>query len=756
MLYSKIENAVDKGKQAVKSFLKAKRDGVPTTQEPELDIVDLSQRVWTAFDEGTTRDDLDKVSTAWAFVEGMQNKYWYQRNMREEILPSDSAEPARNQDSWNLMRDEYMQWAGQIKAGLPIYRCEPTADYDAKQKETARINNTTYKYHYDYVWKADVTAYTHLLPYLYKGPAYLLYYPGKPDNLRAPGKKPSTVVKQLILPAHSVAPMGEYQSSLQECEGVVCELVQPVRVMQEMFPEGADAIHKHVLETDVKHSSKQTRLATYLAEYGIEPAKPNEGFTIYDRELIWGLVIHRPCPRWPNGKMWLVLEKTILASQDLWGGVLPIEVVRVSEKLPGRPVGISPAFEMVTSQIAFNDIFGAMRKKAYADANRDKWTFENTILSADGKSYRNNIEIGDGQTRTLRVNPELVGQGVSPKDQVPFETPASGSGIAPEVLGLARNLLQTGAHVNSEMANMIPRPGIPASAIENVMRAGEQKLTPSQIMLENSIFNAWIIATTVMQATLKDGDLFTIVNAGKVESAAWKKENLVEGLNHTFESNIGKPTTKEGKLKYLQAMLMMFPQLAQTLDAEDLMIFADIDGMLGGRGRNPEIELSEEINRKIQNAEFDKVAVKNGIDKYVVRGYELRPEWNCRLHLKILSQLYVSKIWTGLTAEQRECANGHAGDLMAMQWLKDNKQGGMFGQLPPAEFDAQMWAARGVEIEPETLELMKTLGKTYLEVMADQAAMAQPQVDEKGRPIQPVKPGIPPAITEAAPQQQGV
>ena len=204
-----------------------------------FDPVKVAEREWDAYNTGTIQDDLEKAATGYAFVEGMQNRYWYSHNIKEDILQTrDGDTVERNRDTYNLVRDYYLQWAGMIKNGIPVYKCEVVDIDNSKEKETARIINGLHKYHYKYVWNFDTSAYTKIIPALFKGAvAYVLYYKGTPDNVKAPGKKPKTVLKDMILPVFSVTPIGDYQTSLSECAGVIVEVVLTVAKAMEMFPD---------------------------------------------------------------------------------------------------------------------------------------------------------------------------------------------------------------------------------------------------------------------------------------------------------------------------------------------------------------------------------------------------------------------------------------------------------------------------------------------------------------------------------------
>jgi hypothetical protein len=701
--------------------------------EAGFDVVKIAEREWADYNTGTIMDDLEKAATGYAFTEGMQNRYWYSRNVKEDIVQTThSDEIEHNRDTYNLIRDYYLQWAGMIKAGIPIYRCDPVDVDNSKEKETARIVNGLHKYHYKYVWNFDTSAYSKLLPALFKGAtAYVYYYKGIPDNFKAPGKKPKTVLKEMILPVFSVTPIGDYQTSLSECAGVIVEICLPVRQIMEMFPDQADEILAHVIQDDTDHCDKLTRQATYLSQYGIEPRKPSRGVCIQDRELIWHVKYHRAVPGlWDNGKRWLILDDKTWEG-ELDGGLIPVEVVLAGEKENGR-LPVSLAFEGVSSQIIVNDLMLALRKKAYRDANPDQFMFEDTIIDPKTKKYANGVELGDGQTRTIRPNRELTAQGIRPDQQKPWSENGTGSGIAFDVMGLSKNLLQSTMHVNAELAYDAPQ-GTPAELLKTQFTIGEKKLGPSQTIIESCLFRCWTLASELMQFAMTPNDTFVLVDAGHADTIVWKKENITEGLNHTFTSRIGVPTTAEARIKLIGMISQVFPQYGQSFDTEDIRVISDLSGYGIESGADPEIALAEEENRAIQNNEIEKISDKSGVAEWEIKRLRVSAEQNQKLHMKVLSKLKIGKIWNTLTGEQKEAVNQHYAQHASMNWLIENKQVGMFGMIPRAEFDILMWTSRGVEIPPEAQQFMKTTGSTYREAMAVMTPL--PPTDKDGKPL---------------------
>ena len=712
---------------------------------PGFDVVKDASREWDAYNSGTMMDDLDKAATGYAFAEGMQNRYWASRNIKEDIIASRDGESVeRNRDTWNLERDYYLQWAGMVKAGIPIYRCDPVDQDNAQEKETARIINSLHKYHYKYVWNFDTAIYSKMLPSLFKGAvAYVLYYKGTSDGIRAPGKKPKTILKQIVLPVFSVAPAGNWQISLSECSSVICELVLPVRKILEMFPDQAEEIVKHCIEVNPDHTDRQTRQSVYLSSYGIEPLKPSFGDTIYDRELVWHIKYHAPVPGvWEKGKKWLILDDKYWES-DLEGGKIPVEAIIASEKENGR-LPLAPAYEGVSSQVLFNDLLGALRKRAYREANKNRYYYEDTIVAPGKTTTANGIELGDGQDLMIRVNPKLVSQGVPGEKQVPFETPPGNPGVALDIMGLSRSLMQSTMHVNAELSYDAPS-GTPAELLKTQFTIGEKKLGPSQTLIESCLFRCWTLASELMQYALTPNDTFILVDAGHAETIVWKAENISEGMDHTFTSRIGVPTTAEAKVKLAGMIGQVWPQWLQSFDNEDIRILTDLGGMGFDAGADPEVALAEDENRAIQNNEIEVKKDASGLPIVSIKRHEAAPEQNSKLHMKILARLKIGKIWNTLTKEQKLAVNQHYAKHAALEWLRENKQAGMFGMVPRAEFDIQMWSGLGVEIPPEIQQFMLTTGSTYREAMA---VMTPPQIDEKGKPMPTTDPTAP--ISEAS------
>ena len=83
------------------------------------------------------------------------------------------------------------------------------------------------------------------------------------------------------------------------------------------------------------------------------------------------------------------------------------------------------------------------------------------------------------------------------------------------------------------------------------------------------------------------------------------------------------------------------------------------------------------------------------------------------------------KIWQTLSKDQQSALDGLCREYIALMWIEQNKQGGMFGMLPRAKFDAMMWGAMGVTITPEDQQAMGQSGMTYRELQSMKMQMAQ-------------------------------
>ena len=721
----------------ITKVLKAAKDklfGAKTViEEKPIDTASLVEQHWNTFASDNDRQ-LNKVATSYAFIEGEQNRYMWDKGrvtIDSEAAKDDSVQV---KDSFNVIRDFMLQWMGAMKQAIPVYKAEANDPENAADQETARIINGTFEYHYGQVWNFDQQSMEKILPGVFKGgQVYNLWYIGKNDDPSGPAK----VVKNMVLSALSVTPVGRYETSLAECSAVICEVVLPIRAYCDIFPEMAKDIRDYCQEKD--HTQLYTRESSYLSDYGFAVRHPSKGFLPDDNELIGKLCFYRPCETWPDGRVELIIDKKVVAHNKLVAKVIPVEVLSTVEKPADNMLRLPPGYEGVPTQILVNDLVNARRKKEVHDADPPWFIWEGMLIDEVG-NLETGKPIGPSQTRTLRPNRKLMELGITGKEQGPWQQQVTPGGATFPMIDLARDLMRSAMHVDPEIAYK-QLSGTPASLIQTLVALEKVKLSPGQAILEAAIFRSYKTAVMMMQELFTDKDTFKLLKAGHVETVRWKKDNPSD-VTHSYRSQIGVPTTKEQKVKWITGICSALGVKATEIwSKEDLEILIDTEGLGIGR-RNVEIELAEYENLKLQNGEID---LKARPDEGYIKGLPVRPEQNGILHLKIHSRLKTSRTYQTLSKDQREALDRHCGEHIVMNWYKANNQAGLFGQAPPVEMDIKLWQSRGVSIPPQVQDIMRKTGDSYKTVIGNMPQLLQPQQPE------PQQPGQPPQKTIAEP-----
>jgi len=723
---------------------------LPTREEIAKHIM----QVWDGFEGTTAYDVLAKAAVCYAFLYGLQDATF----LTSDKIKEDLAQLKRNRPEsylyFNKIKDYYLQWCSLVKVGVPKYLCEATDPSNSKDKETARMVSGGWKYHKDYVWNFDTALYSRQLFDIFcGGQAYHFYFKGAPQNSKAPGKKPTTVCKLRSLNVFDVAYEGRIESSMNEASLVVCQMVMKLSEAIEMFPTQKAEIKKFFADNLINDNTSITRANQFLTTAGLDSTQEMvDTLDKMDREYIFYVGLKNKSEWWPNGTKWLVIKDQVVAEEALDGGMLPIEVVSTQEIVVGQKLRIPPAWDGLPAQAAWNDLNNSLLKQAGRQADPATYRFEDTLISANGKKLDNNIILKPGGQYTIRPNQALIAQGIGPKEQIPFSPSPDNLGISPSMTVAVDNMFASLLHINPDLGQQVPA-GTPAELLKTQYTVVKEKLSGIQLMFEDCVSRSWMLAATLMQSMLTPDDTFCILNAGRADTITWKKENLTEGVNHIFRSQINEPTTIEGKLQVYQTMANIFGErVFESLNSEDFARIMDQAGYSVTGTRDPESEEAESINRKIQNGEIEKGKETTynevTLTEWKVKGFTPLMEHNKLLRLKIHSDLKRGKDWPSLTPDRQSALDSLCREYIALLWIEQNKQGGMFGMLPRAKFDALMWEAMGVEISPKDKQIMIQAGMTYRELQVQKMEIAALNPPNPG----PTTPGNENVVVPPAPE----